>query len=100
MLTPAERANFAKAPPFKPEAHDAYLKGRYYWNDRTNESLQKSLQLFAQAIEKEPHNPLPYAGLADAYNMAGNYRLLSPAQAFPKAEEAARKRRCDSGILK
>jgi tetratricopeptide (TPR) repeat protein len=77
--------------PFDPEAHQAYLKGLYYWNARTAESLQKSLTLFQQAAVIDPRNPLPYAGQADAYNMFGNYRLLLPREAFPKAEEAARK---------
>ena len=90
-LTPVEQAHFAKAIPFDPEAYQAYLKGRYYWNDRTAESLKKSLALFDQAVARDPRNPLPYAGRADAYNIIGNYGLLPPMQAFPKAEEAARK---------
>jgi TolB-like protein/DNA-binding winged helix-turn-helix (wHTH) protein/Flp pilus assembly protein TadD len=90
-LTPTELAHFGKAIPFDPEAYQAYLKGRYYWNDRTAESLKKSLALFDQAVARDPRNPLPYAGQADAYNMFGNYQLLPPGQAFPKAEEAARK---------
>jgi TolB-like protein/DNA-binding winged helix-turn-helix (wHTH) protein/Flp pilus assembly protein TadD len=90
-LTPVEQAHFAKATPFDPEAYQAYLKGRYYWNDRTAESLKKSLALFDQAVARDPRSPLPYAGRADAYNIIGNYGLLPPMQAFPKAEEAARK---------
>ncbi len=90
-LTPIERAHFAKAIPFDPEAYQAYLKGRYYWNNRTSASLEKSLALFDQAVARDPRNPLPYAGQADAYNIIGNYGFLPPVQAFPKAEEAARK---------
>ena len=91
VVTPDEQARFAHARGFDPAAYDAYLKGRFYWNERTGENLKKSLQFFEEAIAKDPHNPLPYAGKADAYDMFGNYSLLPPQQAFPKAEEAARK---------
>lgn len=90
-LTPVERAHFTKAIPFDPEAYQSYLKGRYYWNQRTAESLEKSLSLFDQAVARDPRNPLPYAGQADAYNILGNYNLVPQGQAFPKAEAAARK---------
>lgn len=91
VVTPDEQARFVQARAFDPAAYDAYLKGRFYWNERTRENLQKSLQFFEEAIAKDPQNPLPYAGKADAYDMFGNYSLLPPQQAFPKAEEAARK---------
>ena len=91
VVTPDEQARFAQARTFDPAAYDAYLKGRFYWNERTGENLKKSLQFFEEAIARDPQNPLPYAGKADAYNMFGNYSLLAPSQAFPKAEEAARK---------
>jgi TolB-like protein/DNA-binding winged helix-turn-helix (wHTH) protein/Tfp pilus assembly protein PilF len=91
VVTPDEQAHFARARAFDPKAYDAYLKGRFYWNERTGENLKKSLEFFEESIAKDPQNPLPYAGKADAYNMFGNYSLLAPSQAFPKAEEAARK---------
>ena len=90
-VTPDERARFAQARAFDPQAYDAYLKGRFYWNERTGENLKKSLQFFEEAIARDPQNPLPYAGKADAHNMFANYSLLAPSEAFPKAEEAARK---------
>jgi len=91
MVTPDEQTRFEKARKFDPSAYDAYLKGRFYWNERTAEHLKKSLQFFEEAIARDPQNPLPLAGKADAYNMFANYRLLAPSEAFPKAEEAARK---------
>jgi TolB-like protein/DNA-binding winged helix-turn-helix (wHTH) protein/Tfp pilus assembly protein PilF len=91
VITPDEQSRFAKARTFDPAAYDAYLKGRFYWNERTAENLKKSLQFFEEAIQRDPKNPLPFAGKADAYNMFGNYSLLPPGEAFPKAEEAARK---------
>ncbi len=76
-----------------PEAHELYLKGRYYWNKRTPQALKKSLEYFQHAIEKDPSYVLGYAGLADAYVMlgAGEYAVLPPKEAYPKAEAAAMK---------
>lgn len=92
-LTPQEQARLTSTHSVNPEAHELYLKGRYYWNQRTAEALKKSLEYFQQAIEKDPSYGLAYAGLADAYLMlgAGEYAVLAPKEAFPKAEAAARK---------
>ncbi len=92
-LTPQEQARLMSARPVNPEAHELYLKGRYYWNKRTPETLKKSFEYFQQAIEKDPSYALAYAGLADAYLMlgAGEYAVLPPKEAFPKGESAAMK---------
>ena len=92
-LTPQEQVRLASARPVNPDAHEAYLKGRYYWNKRTPEALKKSLECFQQAIEKNPSYALAYAGVADSYAMlgAGDYQVLPPKDAYPKAEAAARR---------
>jgi TolB-like protein/Flp pilus assembly protein TadD/predicted Ser/Thr protein kinase len=92
-LTPQEQGQLASARPVNPEAYEPYLKGRYYWNKRTPETLKKSLEYFQQAIEKDPAYSLAYAGLADSYAMlgAGSYQVLPPKEAYPKAEAAATK---------
>jgi TolB-like protein/Flp pilus assembly protein TadD len=92
-LTPQEQARLTSARPLNPEAHELYLKGRYYWNKRTAEALTKSFEYFQRTIEKDPSYGLAYAGLADAYLMlgAGEYAVLRPKEAFPKAEAAARR---------
>lgn len=77
-----------------PEAHDLYLRGRYFWNRRGEEGAQKSIQYFQQAIEKDPHYALAYAGLADAYlSLAFSFDAgtVPPAQATPRAKAAALK---------
>ncbi|MGH9793670.1 MAG: TPR end-of-group domain-containing protein [Candidatus Acidiferrales bacterium] len=74
-----------------PEAYELYLKGRYFWNKRTDEGLKKAVEYFQQAIEEDPQYALAYAGLADTYILLGYYSTLSPHEAYPQAEIAARK---------
>jgi TolB-like protein/DNA-binding winged helix-turn-helix (wHTH) protein/Flp pilus assembly protein TadD len=92
-LTPQEQGLLTSARPVNPQAHELYLKGRYYWNKRTPEALNKSLEYFREAIDKDPSYALGYAGMADAYAMlgSGEYGILPPKEAFPKAEAAAMK---------
>src|SRR5437660_5353965 len=73
------------------EAYQLYLKGRYYWNKRTAETLKKSVEYFNQAIEKDPSYALAYSGLADAYGLLPNYSGGSPQEFAPKAKAAAKK---------
>ena len=74
-----------------PEAYQLYLKGRFYWNQRTGESLKKSIEYFNQAIEKDPNYAQAYAGLADAYALMPVYSAGSPQEFLPKAKAAAMK---------
>lgn len=71
------------------EAHSLYLKGRYFWNRRYHGGLQKALEFFRQALERDPEYALPYTGLADCYNILGFYNYLPPLEAFPRARAAA-----------
>jgi serine/threonine protein kinase/tetratricopeptide (TPR) repeat protein len=90
-LTPQEQVRLASAHSVNPEAHEAYLKGRYYWNKRTEEALKKSIEYFQQAIDKDSNYGLAYAGLADSYSTLQGFGLLSPKEAMPRAEEAAKR---------
>ena len=74
-----------------PKAYEAYLKGRYEWNKRTEASVRQSIQYFEQAIETDPTYALAYAGLADSYDILGTYEFVPPREAYPKAKEAAEK---------
>src|SRR5205807_1038230 len=74
-----------------PEAFQLYLKGRFYWNQRTGEALKKSIDYFNQAIEKDPNYAQAYAGLADAYALIPVYSAGSPQEYLPKAKAAAKK---------
>lgn len=73
------------------EAHSLYLEGRFFWNQRKAESLQKAMALFTRAIEKDPNYALPYVGIADCYSMLGTYGFMAPGDAFPQARMAAQR---------
>src|SRR4029450_4893844 len=90
-LTGAEARAIAKHPTENPEAHELYLKGRFFWNKRTGTDLKTAIQYFNQAIEKDPNYALAYAGLADAYALLPAYGAASSSETFPRAEAAAKK---------
>jgi TolB-like protein/DNA-binding winged helix-turn-helix (wHTH) protein/Tfp pilus assembly protein PilF len=91
-LTPQERARLAGSHPVDPQAHEAYLKGRYYWNEFTQPGVRKSLGFFQQAIEQDPNYALGYSGLADYYGvMYVRFAALPRNEACPKGEAAALK---------
>ena len=73
------------------EAYELYLKGRSHWNLRTQMELLKGVEVFEEAIEKDPEFGAAYAGLADCYTALGYSSFLSPKQSFPKAFDAATK---------
>lgn len=83
----------AMASPHQPnaEAQDFYLKGRYYWNRRTPEDLNKAVDYFTQAIVKDPGDAAAYVGLADCYNLLREFGAMSPADAYPRALAAAQR---------
>ena len=72
-------------------AYEHYLKGRYFWNKRTEEALNKGIDYFRQAIEEEPGYAQAYAGLADCYAMLAWNTMLPPAASLPQAQAAAAK---------
>jgi TolB-like protein/tetratricopeptide (TPR) repeat protein len=88
-LLPGAVLTSAKARTINPAAHEAYLKGRFYWNKRTPDGLQKAVDYFEQAIALDPDWPLGYAGLADAYVLMPQYAPVRPGEAIPKARAAA-----------
>ena len=72
-------------------AYQLYLQGRYQWNKRTLEGLQQSIDLFNQAIEKDPRYALAYAGMADAYALLADFNVLPAREVMPKLQSAAAK---------
>src|SRR5215469_5120900 len=72
------------------EAYDLYLRGRYFWNQRTPESLHKSIEFFERALEKDPNYALAQVGLADVYSVIPGYGTdITSLEAFRKARQAA-----------
>ena len=92
-LTPQEQAALKNVRVVNPEAYEAYLKGRYFWNKRTTDGLRKAKDYFEQAIAKDPGYAQAYSGLADTYALLGDwmYAVLPPTGALPKAKAAATK---------
>jgi tetratricopeptide (TPR) repeat protein len=73
------------------QAHDLYLKGRYEWNQRTPETLNRALDDFTQAIVHDPGYAQAYVGLADTYNLLREYSTMPESDAFQRARAAAKK---------
>jgi TolB-like protein/DNA-binding winged helix-turn-helix (wHTH) protein/tetratricopeptide (TPR) repeat protein len=90
-ITPNARAGLSPPHPVKPEAYDLYLKGRFYWNQRTPAATRESIRLFQQAISLDPGFAEAYAGLARAYDVSNIDGIYSPKDSFPQAKAAAEK---------
>jgi eukaryotic-like serine/threonine-protein kinase len=73
------------------QAYHLYLRGRYYWNQRTGVDINKGIDYFEQAIAADPNYALAFAGLADSYNVLWVYSSISPQSAHQKAKQAALK---------
>jgi TolB-like protein/DNA-binding winged helix-turn-helix (wHTH) protein/Flp pilus assembly protein TadD len=100
-ITPHEQMVLNGATGINPDAHDAYLKGRYFWNKRTAAGLQKATAYFTEATKIDPKYAQAYSGLADSYALLGDweYGVLNPKEAFPKAKAAAAKALALNGDL-
>lgn len=90
-LTGADEQKLAKRSTVDPEAYTLYLKGRYFWNKRSEEGMRKAISYFQQAIDRDPAYALAYAGLADAYNLGDDWGSTPPSESFPRAKAAASK---------
>jgi TolB-like protein/Tfp pilus assembly protein PilF len=90
-LSGSEQQAIAARPTDNAEAHQLYLKGRFFWNKRTANDLKKSIDYFQQAIAIDPKYALGYAGLADAYVLSPGYTAGTPQDCYPKAKAAAKK---------
>ncbi len=87
QLTSQEKAAVGKEQTSSPEAYTLYLKGRFYWNERTQDNIKRALKYFGQAVAIDPAFALAYSGLADCYNILADYGWMDPAIAGTKARE-------------
>ncbi|MCI0329891.1 MAG: protein kinase [candidate division Zixibacteria bacterium] len=90
-LSPQEQKILEKRQTENTEAYELYLKGRFWWNKRTEEGMKRGIAFFNQAIEKDPGYALAYVGLADAHILLGVYGHHPFREVMPKAEKAALK---------
>ncbi len=90
-VTPEEQARWSPTRPVNPKAYEAYLRGRYFWNKRTEEGVRKGIEFFGQALEEDPAYALAYTGLADCYGVLGPWAFQPAKEVFPKAKIAATK---------
>ena len=90
-LNPQEQAALKNVKVVNPQAYESYLKGRYFWNKRTGDSLKVAQAYFQQAIDEDPKYAQAYSGLADTYALLGDwqYAVMTPKEALPKAKGAA-----------
>jgi TolB-like protein/Tfp pilus assembly protein PilF len=89
-LTSDEQAHLANSRAVNPEAHDAYLKGRYFLESYTEERVRKAIEQFEEAIKIDPNFALPYTGLANAYSYGADW-YFPAIEVMPKAKAAAQK---------
>jgi TolB-like protein/Tfp pilus assembly protein PilF len=87
-LTPGALLRLAGARSVSPQAHEAYLRGRYFWNKRTEDGLQKGIAHFQNAIAHEPRYAAAYDGLSDSYLMLACRGVLPARDTFQKARQA------------
>lgn len=100
-VTVVRRASFARGLRTTPvavrhhtpdqEAEQLYLKGIYYWQKRTPETLNQAVDYFTQAVVRDPQYAEAYVGLADCYNLLREYSLMPPSKAYPRAQAAAKR---------
>src|SRR5207248_2618413 len=89
-LTPQHQQRLAALQFTDPRAHEAYARGRFFWNKRTNTDLATAIEYFEEVLKYEPRSALAYSGLADAYFYRSYaFGNLAPREGMPKARAAA-----------
>ncbi|MDQ3221055.1 MAG: winged helix-turn-helix domain-containing protein [Acidobacteriota bacterium] len=87
----ADRQEQNNRTPVNSEAYEAYLKGRFLWNQRKRESYFAALDYFQKSIDADPNFAAAYTGISDSYHLLQQRNVLSTEEAFAKAETAAQK---------
>ncbi|HEY6190711.1 MAG TPA: protein kinase [Bacteroidota bacterium] len=88
-LTPIERKNLKRRSTQNTEAYQLYLRGRFFWNKRTKESIFTAIRYFEEAIQIDETYALAWAGIADSYNLLSEYESIPRHELYPKARAAA-----------
>ena len=87
-LTGADQTQLTKTYTNNGDAYQAYLKGRYYWNKRTDEGFKRAIGFFQEAIDRDPNYSLAYTGLADCYTLRSDYGFLPSQEGYALAKGA------------
>jgi serine/threonine protein kinase len=90
-MTPDEKERVAASRPVNPEAHEAYLKGKYFVARVSQRDWFRSIEYFQQAIDEDSTYALAYAGMAEAYDVLGSMGILPPREVWPKVKAYAEK---------
>jgi TolB-like protein/DNA-binding winged helix-turn-helix (wHTH) protein/Tfp pilus assembly protein PilF len=88
-LMPQQHSNLSSSRVVNPVAYEAYLRGRFFWNQRTEDGFRKALAYFEAALAEDSNYAPAYAGLADTYMLLGGYQFEPQDETMPKAKEAA-----------
>lgn len=91
QLLSREKQSIRKEATSNLDAYNLYLKGRYYWNERTEDGTKKALRYFEEAAKADPGFAMAYSGIADAYNILSDYGWMVPSEALPLAQANADK---------
>ncbi len=90
-LSGADETKITKTATTDPEAYQAYLKGRYYWNRRTAENLKKAIEQFKSATDRDPNYALAFVGLADCYAVLSEYSGTPTSETLPQSKAYAKR---------
>src|SRR6266536_1415357 len=90
-LSGADETKITKTATTDPEAYQAYLKGRYYWNRRTAENLKKAIEQFKSATDRDPNYALAFVGLADCYAVSNEYAGTPTSETLPQSKAYAKR---------
>ncbi len=88
-LSGVDVAKVEKSYTANPEAYQLYLKGKFYWNKRTGESLKQAAELYRQAADQDPNYALAYSGLAETYVLFSSYDVAPANDSMPQAKASA-----------
>ncbi len=90
-LSPEEELKLSSNKKINPEAHEAYLRGKHFWNKRTGDDIKKALEYFKEAVNIEPLYALAHVGIAESYDLLHQYSGIPSRETYPKAKAAALK---------
>ena len=88
-LSEDDRRRLEKRHTENTDAYHAYLKGRFFWNKRSEHCLRRGIEWFGQAIKHDPGYAAAYVGIADCYNLLCAYGAIAPTEGYPQARAAA-----------